>query len=238
MPTVTTVSAASYRGAEIARDSIVSAFGSNLATASQAANTLPLPTTLAGTSLKVKDSAGAERFAPLFYVSPTQINYQIPPGTATGTAEVSVLNNGIVVAKGTVIVMNTMPGSFSATADGKGLAAASVQRVRNGISTYEQAVTGAQGQVQAVPIDVSQTTDEVYLVLYTTGVRYRSDVSNVSATIGGAAAQVKFAGAQGTFVGLDQVNVLIPRSLAGRGDVDVELRVDGQIANTVRVNIR
>jgi uncharacterized protein (TIGR03437 family) len=238
MPTVTTVSAASYRGSEIARESIVSAFGSNLATAAQAANTLPLPTTLAGASVSVKDSAGTARLAPLFYVSPTQINYQIPPGTANGTAEVSMLNNGLVVAKGTSIVMSTMPGLFSATADGKGLAAASVQRVRNGVSIYEQAIAVQQGRVVAVPIDLSQATDEVYLVLYTTGVRYRSDVSNVTATIGGVAAQVKFAGAQGTFVGLDQVNLLVPRSLAGRGEVDVELRVDGQVANTVRASFR
>jgi uncharacterized protein (TIGR03437 family) len=238
VPSVTTVSAASYRGAESGRESIVSAFGSGFAATAQNANTLPLPTTLAATSVKVRDSAGAERLAPLFYVSPTQINYQIPPGTANGTAEVSVLNNGLVVGKGTVIVMNTMPGLFSATADGKGLAAASVQRVRNGVSTYEQPITWKQGQVTAVPIDVSQTTDEVYLALYTTGVRYRSDLSNVSATIGGTTARVAFAGMQGTFVGLDQVNILVPRTLAGRGEVDVELRVDGQIANIVRVNIK
>ena len=238
MPTVATVSAASYRGSELARESIASAFGSNFATAAQGASTLPLPTTLAGASVKVRDSAGTERFAPLFYVAPTQINYQIPPGTANGAAEVSVLNSGIVVGKGTIIVMNTTPGLFSATANGKGLAAATIQRIRNGISTYESAITLSQGQVIAVPIDVSQPTDEVYLALYTTGLRYRSDLSNVSATIGGATARVLFAGMQGTFVGLDQVNIQIPRSLAGRGEVDVELRVDGQIANLVRVSIK
>ena len=47
-----------------------------------------------------------------------------------------------------------------------------------------------------------------------------------------------FAGAQGGFVGLDQANVRIPRSLAGRGDVDVVLTVDGQPANVVRVNVK
>ncbi|HEX4947057.1 MAG TPA: putative glycoside hydrolase [Blastocatellia bacterium] len=238
VPNVTTVSAASYRGAEVARDSIASAFGSNLATTAQSATTLPLPTALAGASVKVRDSAGTERFAPLFYVSPTQINYQIPPGTANGAAEVSVLNNGLLISKGTLIVMNTMPGVFSATADGKGLAAASVQRVRNGVPSYEQTSTVKLGQVTTVPIDVSSLSEEVYLVLYTTGVRYRSDLANVTATIGGTTTRVTFAGAQGTFVGLDQINVLLPRSLAGRGEVDIELRVDGQIANTVRVNIK
>ncbi|MBS1812225.1 MAG: hypothetical protein JST84_28935 [Acidobacteria bacterium] len=232
--TVTTVSAASYRGAEVARESIVSAFGTNFSTTSQTATSLPLPTTLAGTNVKVRDSAGTERLSALFYVSPTQINYQIPPGTANGLAEVSVSNNGLTVAKGAVIISGTMPGVFSAAADGKGLAAADVQRVRNGITTFERAITVNQGQIFPIPIDLSQPTDEVYLVLYTTGVRYRSDLSNVSATIGGVTTRVLFAGSQGAFVGLDQVNLQVPRSLAGRGEVAVELLVDGQIANTVR----
>ena len=40
------------------------------------------------------------------------------------------------------------------------------------------------------------------------------------------------------FVGMDQLNVSLPRSLAGRGDVDVVLTVDGQVANELQVNVR
>jgi uncharacterized protein (TIGR03437 family) len=50
-------------------------------------------------------------------------------------------------------------------------------------------------------------------------------------------APVEYAGEQGA-AGLDQVNVVLPRSLAGRGEVDVVLTVEGQAANTVRVNIQ
>jgi hypothetical protein len=50
-------------------------------------------------------------------------------------------------------------------------------------------------------------------------------------------APVSYAGAQG-LAGLDQIIVAIPRSLAGRGEVEVLLNVDAQIANTVRVNIQ
>ncbi len=46
------------------------------------------------------------------------------------------------------------------------------------------------------------------------------------------------AGAQGQLVGLDQTNILIPRSLIGRGPVDVVLTVDGKAANTVRINVQ
>jgi len=38
--------------------------------------------------------------------------------------------------------------------------------------------------------------------------------------------------------GLDQLNLIVPRSLAGRGEVDVVLTVDGRTANTVKVNIK
>jgi uncharacterized protein (TIGR03437 family) len=49
---------------------------------------------------------------------------------------------------------------------------------------------------------------------------------------------VSFAGAQGDFVGVDQVNVLLPRVLAGRGELDLFLTVDGQLANPLRVQIK
>ncbi|HKC85956.1 MAG TPA: hypothetical protein VKG02_08290, partial [Blastocatellia bacterium] len=62
LPTqLTRVSAASYSPLKVAPESIVSAFGVKLATDAQRASTLPLPTSLAGTRVMVKDSAGVER---------------------------------------------------------------------------------------------------------------------------------------------------------------------------------
>ncbi|MCI0363864.1 MAG: hypothetical protein L0219_08285, partial [Phycisphaerales bacterium] len=87
---VSTVSAASFRGSPLAAEAIVSAFGASLATATQSATVSPLPTTLAGTTVNVRDGAGTERLSPLFFVSPTQINYQIPAGTPTGGATITV----------------------------------------------------------------------------------------------------------------------------------------------------
>jgi uncharacterized protein (TIGR03437 family) len=83
-----------------------------------------------------------------------------------------------------------------------------------------------------------QSVDQVFLIGYGTGIRYRSSLSAVTATIGGANADVSFAGAQPAFVGLDQLNLAVPRSLAGRGAVDVVVRVDGKTANTVTINIK
>ena len=56
--------------------------------------------------------------------------------------------------------------------------------------------------------------------------------------IGGEEAEVLFAGSQGGFVGLDQINVHVPRSLIGRGEVDLVLIVDGLPANTMKLNVR
>jgi uncharacterized protein (TIGR03437 family) len=68
--------------------------------------------------------------------------------------------------------------------------------------------------------------------------RFRSALTSVSAIIGGDNARVDFADQHGSFVGLDQLNILLPRTLVGRGDADVVLIVDEQKAHTVKVNIR
>lgn len=59
----------------------------------------------------------------------------------------------------------------------------------------------------------------------------------VSLKIGGVKAEVLYAGPQGSFVGLDQLNALLPRSLAGRGEVEVAAMVDGKQANALKVAI-
>jgi uncharacterized protein (TIGR03437 family) len=78
----------------------------------------------------------------------------------------------------------------------------------------------------------------VFLVLFGTGLRHYSALSGITVTIGGVAGEVSFAGPQPTFSGLDQMNVLLPRSLAGRGEVDVALTVDGVAANSVRIRMK
>src|SRR5512144_1239719 len=81
-------------------------------------------------------------------------------------------------------------------------------------------------------------SDRVRLILSGTGFRFRTSLSNVIVTIGGAYAEVVSAGAQSSSAGVDQVEVLVPRSLAGRDEVDVLLTVDGLIANPVKITIQ
>jgi uncharacterized protein (TIGR03437 family) len=57
-------------------------------------------------------------------------------------------------------------------------------------------------------------------------------------TVGGLNARVTYAGPQNQYVGLDQVNILLPHELAGRGTVDVVLTADSKPSNTVQIAFR
>src|SRR5262249_34474557 len=146
-------SAASFQSGRLAVESIASAFGANLAATTQVATTLPLPTTLAGVSAKVKDGLGDERLAPPFFVSPGQINYQTPPRSVTGTATVTVVNNNAVVASGVVQISPTSAGLFSANANGQGVAAAVALRIKaDGSQTFEAVAQFDQTQNRFIPL--------------------------------------------------------------------------------------
>lgn len=95
----------------------------------------------------------------------------------------------------------------------------------------------AQNKMVSVPIDMGLGTDKVTLVIYGTGFRGRTSLVNVSATVGGQSVVVDYASAQGGFVGLDQLNLELPRSLRGMGSVAISLTVDGKTANTLNVAI-
>lgn len=235
------VSAASYAGGSIAGEAIIAAFGNPLATSLGLATALPLPTALNGTTVKVKDSAGVERLAPLFFVSTFQVNCQVPPGTATGAATVTITGGDGTVSSGTIQIDPVKPGLFTADSSGQGFAAAQALRVKADNSLVYESMArydAVQQKIVAVPVDLGPATDQVFLVMFGTGFRNRSMLSSVTAKIGGADAEVLYAGPQGYFIGLDQFNVRVPRSLVGRGDVDIVVTVDGKVANTVKVNIK
>jgi uncharacterized protein (TIGR03437 family) len=237
-PTVTSVSAASFAADEaLAPESIAAAFGTNLATGIQAAppSPLPLPAQLGGVRVKVRDSAGEERLAPLFFVSPEQINFQVPRGTAVGLATVKVTSGDNIIAAGLAQIAGVAPGLFSANSTGRGVAAGFWIRVTEG---------GAQsvdylfdlGTHGSVPVDLGAPTDQIFLSIYGTGFR---GGAGATATVGGAAVPVSFFAAVRDYQGLDIVTIgPLPRTLIGRGEVDVALAVDGKTANLVTVSIR
>ncbi|HQR35581.1 MAG TPA: YCF48-related protein [Blastocatellia bacterium] len=233
------LSAASYTNA-FAPESITASFGSNLSSTVEIASASPLPLSLAGVTVKVRDSAGVERIAPLFFVAPTQINYQLPAGTATGTATVSVVNaGGSVLARGDITVTAVAPGLFTANSNGQGVPAAVVLRIKaDGSQSYESLARLEGNRFVATPIDLGAASDQVFLILFATGLRGRSSLATVIATIGGTAAEVLYAGIAPDLIGVDQINLRLPRSVGGRGEVSVDLTVDGKAANSVIVRIQ
>ena len=235
-PLLSSVSAASFVVGRVSPESLVSGFGPNLSLTTEAAASLPLPVALGGVSILVRDSAGVEREAPLLFVSAGQINYQVPAGTAPGEATAFVRWNGSTVARGSLQVAAVAPALFAANASGSGLAAAQAVRAAADGSQTIAAVAEydeAAGRFVASPVDVSG--DGAVLVLYGGGVRF---ASGVSATVGGEPAEVLFGGPQGQFAGVDQVNVRLSPSLAGRGEVEVVLHADGESSNPVRIHVQ
>ena len=113
-------------------------------------------------------------------------------------------------AKASFTVTSVAPGLFSADGSGSGAAA------------YQTAAAAGNA---------------VYLILYGTGFRNRSSLINTLVSIGSQTAVALYAGAQGGFAGLDQLNVLVPPSAVGTGVVNVSVTVDGVVSNTVTVRI-
>lgn len=235
---VATVSAASFSATAFSSEAIVAAFGESLGTGVEVAATVPLPTKLAGSSIKVKDSAGVERDAPLFFVAPQQINYQIPPGTANGAATVTVTSGDGTISQGTINIVSAAPGWFTANANGQGVPAGVVFRAKADGSQSLEPLTQEEGGRQ-VPreIDLGPEGEQVLLVLFGTGFRGAA-AGAATCRIGGEASEVLFAGPQGGLVGLDQANLRIPRSLIGRGLVDLVFTADGRAANTVQIRVK
>lgn len=229
------VSSASYlRGAGLAPDSIASSFGFGFGSTIQLAGGAPLPTVLADTSVMINS-----RTCPLFFISPEQINFVVPGDLPSGPAAIRVMQRGQAIAEGQVNIAPVSPALYTANANGSGVPAALAWFVpgigpRSAPPVFQ---CGTSGCVPAL-LDLGGESDQLFLELYGTGIRNRTSLSAVRAQIGGVDAEVQYAGANGGFIGLDQVNVKVPRSLLHRGEVPLTLIVDGQPANPVTLRFR
>jgi uncharacterized protein (TIGR03437 family) len=175
-----------------------------------------------GPRLNIRDAANNVTIVTPTYASETQINFVWPAKFPVGPATINVATS-VGSALATVIVSNVAPALFSASSTGSGPAAAQVLTIRPGQNPITTLVNDG-------PIALPSGAD-VYLILYGTGIRNRTGA--VIARMGDFTAEVLYAGAQSTYPGLDQVNLKIPASLAGKGTIDIQLIVDGVITNTV-----
>ncbi|HMX28531.1 MAG TPA: hypothetical protein PKC13_23290, partial [Blastocatellia bacterium] len=211
------VSAGNFANIGGAAESLVAAFGNGLAGSAGA------------TTVTVKDSAGIERAGRVSFASATQVNFMLPAGLANGTATVTVLYAGNPVGTTTYQIETVAPAMFTANGSGLGVPAAVAVRVRaDGSQSIEPVARCTNNGCAPVPLDLGAATDQLYLALFGTGVRNRAQLADVGVRIGGDPAEVQYAGAQGDFFGLDQLNIKVPRTLAGRGDVALIFSVAGR----------
>jgi uncharacterized protein (TIGR03437 family) len=219
----------------LAPGSLATAYGTDLATSTANATSTPLPPTLNGTSVSIVDATGNATAAPLVYVSATQINYLVPSSVATGPATVTVTSGDGTQSSGQINLSSVAPGVFTLNAANL-VAADAVCASASGAQTFENVYQVTNGAVLAAPLNLSGCAETV-LEIFGTGFDSVS-ASGVQVTLAGSQVQVTYAGPQGSFVGLDQVNIVIPQSLAGSGNIPLVLTAGGQAANTVNLTIQ
>ena len=238
LPTNSVVNGASFRPAAeansaIAPGAIVAIFGTDLAGGIEVATDVPLPTTLGDTSVTFDDIA-----APLFFVSPTQINAQVPFELMTGTG---------------MVMVQVRRGSETSEAQPIGIAA-----VSPGIFTLNEQGTGAGAILHAEdfqPVnDSAPAQPGEFILIFCTGLGsvqpevpsgdvapstepLARTVTLPMVNIAGIAADVAFSGLAPGFVGLYQVNAQVPAGVPA-GTQEVEILVNNVPGNTVTIAVQ
>ncbi|MBV9771114.1 MAG: hypothetical protein JOZ32_16195 [Bryobacterales bacterium] len=218
------VNAASYTPT-VSPGALASIFGSNFTgTGLDAIASLPLPASLGGVSVAVNGTA-----APVLYASSTQVNFQIPWETKTGTGTITVSTNGLASAAVSITVQAAAPGLFVQNAhavvqnsDFTLNSSSNPAKVGGTIMAY---LTGA-GAVSLQPADGAAAGSNPLSTV----------TSTVTATIASQSAQVSFAGLAPDFVGLWQVNIVVPSGLT-QGDFPLTVSVGGQSSNPANVSV-
>jgi uncharacterized protein (TIGR03437 family) len=187
---------------------------------------------LAGNSLSLTDANGQTYQAQITYTSPSQINFIVPGGAAAGAAQLVLTTGSNTLNLGTTQIAAVAPGLFSLNGSGSGTAAATAQTAGGGVVPVFNC--GSSGCVETA-INVGGA--QVFLSLYGTGIRGAASGS-VQVLANGVAVPVQYAGAQGTYPGLDQINVALPSSLAGTGEVELEVVIGSVSSNVVAVRIQ
>jgi uncharacterized protein (TIGR03437 family) len=217
--------AASGDATAVAPGSIVSIYGAGLAKSTAAASSFPIPAALAGATVTVNGIA-----APILYVSPTQINAQIPFEASAGPATLGVSVNGAVAGASTINIRAIAPGLF-------------LQPQGNAAVVNQDGTPNSQSQPAAAGSVISAYATGLGAVNppVATGAAAPADslsrvVGEVTATIGNTPAPVQFAGLAPGFAGLCQVNILVPQMPAG--EYPLQISAGGAVSNAALIEIR
>jgi uncharacterized protein (TIGR03437 family) len=223
------VHAASFSAA-VAAGSIASVFGTNLAFSTALATAVPLPLVLGNVSARVNAVS-----APLVFVSPQQINLQIP-WEAAGQAILTVTAGAVPGPAQSLTLAPAAPGIFTATQTGAGQGAIVIA---NTATLADGARPARRGEVVSIfctglgPVTNRPATGVAALGEVLSRTQTLPDV-----TVGGLPAEVSFSGLAPGFVGLYQVNVKIPDNAPAGAAVPVELTILGVKSNSVTIAVQ
>ncbi len=170
----------------------------------------------------------------ILYAGAGQINLAIPAGIPLDAPSMLKIYNGTtLIGHGAPMIRRLDPGVFTANSVGTGLAAGQLLRVNKVTSQQSTEELSATGNI------LNPTTEDAYLILYATAIRNRFELSQVIAKVNGVTVPTAYAGPQGFYAGLDQINIgPLPSSLKGIGLKNFNLTVEGIPANVVQVNLQ
>lgn len=198
---------------------ILSVFGTQLANAAQAAASLPLPGTMQNASVRINGV-----FAPLYYVSASQLNVQVPYETQPGTATLTLTNNGQTATANFTVTPNA-PGIFA----GNGNVLVPFASGNPG-DTLLLFMTG-DGQLSPLLADGSTPSAN------TPFTQLPAPIAPVTLTVGGRPAAIAFVGVPSGLTGATQVNFLVPSGLAP-GTYPVVVTVGGVPSAGVNLTVK
>jgi uncharacterized protein (TIGR03437 family) len=218
--------AASYAH-QISPGALATVWGQNFGTAT-ATNSAPWSTGFGGLTVTVNGTA-----APIYFISPGQINFQVPWETPTGTAQVGITLNGGASNTISVPVVTAGPGLFFSGAAAIAQNAQTPDYLLNGpsnpaaVGTTIVAYLTGSGPVSPA-VGTGAITPDTTLVKAT---------SSASAKIGSADAQVQFTGLTPNFIGLVQMNIVVPSGLTP-GDYPLTVTINGETSNSANVSVK
>lgn len=231
-------------GNALAQRSIASLYGVNLAAGTVIADGAPpLPFQLGGVTLTMASGNVTDQIVPVFFVSPGQINFQVPNfGYTKPTPAKLTIQQGTLSTTVDITLKAYSPGLFTTNSQGTGQAAAVI------------AGTGTVVAPAGAYPDSRPAMKGDYISFYGTGL---GDVSNrpglgapspsaplaytlatPSVSIGGIDSKVLFSGLAPGFVGLYQINVQVPDTAPAGAAVPVILKIGGETSNTVTVALQ
>lgn len=224
------------KGQAVTVGSLVSIFGSNLASGLAQADSIPLSTNLGGVTVKFVNGSTTTN-APLLFVASGQINAQVPwnlvPGGATQNVNVVVTTNGT----------DSAPSQFTVGPFSPGIFATGPPDFRAIAQNVDGTLAQPAGSIPGLTTHSVKIGDAI--IIYATGLGQLNPndtppadggipqaglvhtLTTPTVLVGGISAQVLFSGLQPQFVGVNQVNIIIPATAPTGDKVPLQIQVGG-----------